>query len=194
MSTPAMRRRSLTAAAIGLALFAGLGVAALLGVRLDNTPGGLVIGMAASALFSALVLWFRPDDRASSALTRRYRRELVPALLAYVAVMLVWRHVLDGLAATWLRVLVALLPALLVLWVIRAKVRYVRDSDELQRRIELESAGIAAGLVGGGYMVASFLQSAGLIDVQATSAMLWVFPALCLVYAIARLLIARRYT
>lgn len=191
-----MRRRSLTAAAIGLALFAGLGAVALSGVSLDSTPVSLLTGMAVGALFLALVLWFRPGDPgagAPPALTRRYRREFVPAMVAYVGVMLFWRRLLGGFDAVWLRVLVALLPALLVLLVVRAMARYVRDSDELQRRIELESVGIAAALVGSGYMVASFLQNAQLIDVSATTAMLWVLPALCLVYGITKLLIARRY-
>ena len=65
-------------------------------------------------------------------------------MAAYVGVMLVWKQLLDlGRAPTWLRVLVALLPALLVGWMLRAFVRYVRDSDEMQRRIELESGAIA---------------------------------------------------
>jgi hypothetical protein len=46
----------------------------------------------------------------------------------------------------------ALFPALLVCWVMRAFVRYVRDSDEMQRRIELESGAIAALLVRAGYL------------------------------------------
>ena len=64
-------------------------------------------------------------------------------MAAYVGIMLVWKRLLDLVDATWLRVLVALLPALLVCWVLRAFVRYVRDSDEMQRRIELESGAIA---------------------------------------------------
>jgi hypothetical protein len=90
-------------------------------------------------------------------------------------------------------VLVALLPALLVLWVMRAFVRYVRDSDELQRRIELESGAVAALLVSAGYLGAGFLQTAELIAVPAKVAMLWVFPLLCLFYGIVRTINGRRY-
>jgi DNA-binding XRE family transcriptional regulator len=95
--------------------------------------------------------------------------------------------------ATWLRVLVALFPALLVCWVLRAFVRYVRDSDEMQRRIELESGAIAALLVRAVYLAAGFLQSAELIDVAAKVALIMVFPAMCLVYGFTKLFVSRRY-
>ena len=42
-------------------------------------------------------------------------------------------------------------------------------------------------------MAAGFLQTAELIDVPSKVAMLWVFPALCLTYGIAKVFIARRY-
>jgi hypothetical protein len=95
--------------------------------------------------------------------------------------------------APWLRLLVALLPALLVLWVMRAFVRFVRDSDEMQRRIELESGAVAALLISAGFMAAGFVQMAGLIDIPAAVAMLWVFPSLCLTYGVAKIFIGRRY-
>ncbi|MFT4197910.1 MAG: hypothetical protein QM601_08380 [Pseudoxanthomonas sp.] len=196
MSLPSMRRRALITAALGLLLFAGMGVAALRGVPLDNYLGGMAAGTGAGALLMAVVLWFSPDpgNCTPPALARRYRREVVPAMAAYVVVMLFWRRLLDSVEASWLRVLVALLPAVLMLLVIRAVARRVNAADELQRRIELESIGIAACLVGGGYMTAGFLQSARLIDVPAVLAMLWVFPALCLGYGLVRIVISRRYT
>lgn len=89
--------------------------------------------------------------------------------------------------------LIALLPAVLVVPVIRAVARYVRDSDEMDRRIELEAIAIAAGLVSGAYMTARFLQAAELIDVPASAAMLWVFPLLCAIYGITKSIHARRF-
>jgi hypothetical protein len=53
--------------------------------------------------------------------------------------------------------------------------------------------GIAAGLVSMGYMSAGFLQSAKLIAIDATAAMLWVFPLLCLSYGVAKVVVGRRY-
>lgn len=196
MALSRMRRRAVLAGAMGTVLLAGAGLAAMLGMSLDNTVGGFVTGVGAGALFIALVLWFTPGDPdgcAPAALTRRYRRDLLPPMLLYVAVMLCWKWLLGSTTLGWLRVLVALLPALLVLLTIRAMARYVRDSDELQRRIELESVSIAAAIVGGAWMTGGFLQSAKLIDVPATLAMLCVFPALCLGYGLVKLVIARRY-
>jgi hypothetical protein len=112
---------------------------------------------------------------------------------AYVLVMLVWKRLLDAVDATWLKVLVAVFPALLVCWVMRAFVQYVRDSDEMQRRIELESGAIAALLVSAIYLGLGFLQSAKLIHVAAAPALIGVFPAICLLYGVTKIFVARRY-
>ncbi|MFC5570846.1 hypothetical protein ACFPN1_12320 [Lysobacter yangpyeongensis] len=160
--------------------------------RLAGFGAGLTVG----GVLVAAMLWFSPGglhDMATPALTRRYYREFAPPMVAYVLVMLVWKPLLHSIGLPWLRVAVALLPSLLVFLAIRAIGRYVRDSDELQRRIELESVGLAAGVVSTVYMTAGFLQSAKMIAVGATAAMLWVFPALCLCYGVARIVIARRY-
>lgn len=157
---------------------------------------GVVAGLAMFGLLLGLVLWFAPaqlHDSATPALTRRYYSEFVPPMTAYFVVMIGWKPLLGAIDATALRVVVALLPALLMALVIRAVARYVRDSDEMQRRIELESIGLAAGVVSTVYMSAGFLQSAKLVAIGATTAMLWVFPLLCLGYGVAKICIARRY-
>jgi hypothetical protein len=156
---------------------------------------GIATGFGIGGLLSAVLLWFTPDasDGVPKELMRRYRREFVPAVTAYVAVMLLWKQLLALVQAPWLRLLVALLPALLVLWVMRAFVRFVRDSDEMQRRIELESGAVAALLISAGFMAAGFVQMAGLIEIPAAVAMLWVFPSLCLTYGVAKIFIGGRY-
>ncbi len=154
------------------------------------------LGLSFGGVLAAAMLWFTPGsfrDVATPALTRRYYREFGPPMAAYVVVMLAWKPLLGSIEQPWLRVLVALLPALLVFLAIRAIARYVRDSDEMQRRIELESVGLAAGAVSTLYMSAGFLQGAKLIAIGATPAMLWMFPLLCMAYGIARIFIARRY-
>ena len=158
---------------------------------------GVVTGLAVFGLLLGLVLWFAPagtlHDTATPALTRRYYREFVPPMTLYFVVVMGWKPLLHAIDAIALRVLVALLPALLMALVIRAVARYVRDSDEMQRRIELESIGLAAGVVSTVYMTAGFLQSAKLIAIGATSAMLWVFPLLCVSYGLTKVFIARRF-
>lgn len=157
---------------------------------------GMLGGFGAGGAFGALLLWWSPEacDAVRPGLARRYYRELAAPMLAYVVVMLVWKRLLELVGDGTLRVLVALLPAAIVLWMMRVVVRYVRASDEMQRRIELESISIAAMLVSSAYMAAGFLQTAKLIDVPAKVAMLWVFPMLCMAYGVVKVVIARRYS
>ncbi len=192
---PTCRRKALIAFALGVACLALAWVAHRNSWPLSEHSLGLLTGIGGGAVVSAALLWFTPDasETVPKALMRRYRRELIPVLLAYVAVMLFWKQILAQVSSPWWRLLVALLPTLLVLWILRAFIRYVRDSDEMQRRIELESGSAAALLIGAGYMAAGFVQTAGLIDVPAKLAMLWVFPSLCLSYGVAKVFIARRY-
>jgi len=192
---PTCRRNALAMLAVGGVFLLVAGAAHLGGWPLSDRNLGLLTGIGAGGVFSAVLLWFTPDasDAVPKALMRRYRREVIPTLVVYVGVMLFWRQALAQVASPWWRLLVAVLPTLLVLWILRAFIRYVRESDELQRRIELESGCAAGLLIGAGYLAAGFLQTAGLIDVPAKLAMLWVFPSLCLSYGVAKVFIARRY-
>ena len=161
----------------------------------DDHLSGFLAGLAIGCFFGAALLWWMPDmsDSAPKALKRRYQRHITVAMGAYVLVMLVWKRLLDAVDATWLKVFVALFPAALVCWVMHAFVQYVRDSDEMQRRIELESGAIAALLVSAVYLGAGFLQSARLIDVAAGPALIFVFPAMCLLYGVTKVFVSRRY-
>lgn len=156
---------------------------------------GLLTGFGAGGLFAAALLWFMPDssDAVPRELSRRYLRDITPAMIGYIAVMLVWKRLLGAVQMPLLRVLIALLPALLLVWIMRALVRYVRDCDELQRRIELESGAVAALMLCIVYMTLGFLQTAALIDIPSKVAMLWVFPSLCFSYGLAKVFIGRRY-
>jgi hypothetical protein len=192
---PKCRRRALWSLAAGLACLALSWASGHLGWGWPDRINGFLAGMGVGAVFAAALLWFMPDmsDAVPKRIARRYQREVAISMGAYVLVMLFWKQLLGLFEATWLRVLVALFPALLVCWVMRAFVRYVRDSDEMQRRIELESGSIAAMLVAAGYLGAGFLQSAKLINVPSTLALIGVFPALCLFYGITKVVVARRY-
>lgn len=133
-------------------------------------------------------------DNATPALRRRYLRELLPSMLAYVLTL--WLSVwwLQHLQAPLLRAAVALLPFPPVAFAVRAIVRYVRDADELQRRIELEAVSIATACVSLGYLAGGFLQAARVIDVSASAAMIWMLPLVCLVYGVAKVAVARRFS
>ena len=189
------RRKSLLMALASLLQLA-LAAAAYVGHwPISDWSLGLLTGCSVGGIFAAALLWFMPDtsDAVPRELSRRYVREFTPAMLGYVAVMLVWKRLLGAVQMPLLRVLIALLPALLLVWIMRAFVRYVRDCDELQRRIELESGAVAALLMSTAYMTLGFLQTADLINIPSKVAMLWVFPALCFSYGLAKVVIARRY-
>jgi len=191
-----MSRLSRAAAALGvLLLFTLLASDWLAPQRLPDIARALLYTLAVSLCAWALMRSraISGCDASTPALRRRYLREFVPAMTGYVLAVLlsVWalRHV-ETLA---LRAVLALLPLPPVALALRAVMRHIRDSDELQRRIELEAVSFATALVSLGYLGAALLQMARVIDVPAADAMFWVFPLVSLIYGIAKLLVARRY-
>lgn len=159
-------------------------------------PGATAILLVCAAMMATLGLLYRQTDAcdvAPTGLGRRYTRELLLGMGLYVAVLMlsVWllRQV-DGIA---LRAVIALLPVPPVAYAVRAMVRYIRDADELQRRIELEALSIATAFVSMLYMAGGFLQSARVIDLPASAAMIWVLPLVCFCYGVCKALVARRY-
>lgn len=189
------RRKAL--AVLGLGLLCA-GVSALGHARdwpIDDTWLGVLAGFGAGGVFAALLLWWSPDscDAGTPAQRSRYLREFLPAMLGYVVTLLASVWLLKHVDEPGLRALVALLPVPPIAMALRAIVRYIRDADELQRRIELEAVSIATACVSLLYMTGGFLQLAKVIDLRAGVAMIWVFPLVCLVYGVAKAFIARRY-
>ncbi len=188
-------------------IFAGVGIAclvlALAGWRLgwpEHRVGlfaGAGLPLVAFGLLQRLMpRWWREycDDEFRSAASVRYRREFIPAMAAYMVVVLasIWLlKRVDG--SEWLRGLVAVTPMLPLLWAMRAMVRYLRGIDEMQRRIETEAICIAAMVVPMVYFAAGFLQTAKVIDVDAGAAMIWVFPMTAACYGIAKFFVVRHY-
>jgi len=156
---------------------------------------GLLYGVAVGCLLGALIRWRLPEpcDTATPALRRRYLREFLPAMALYVIALLFSIWLLKRLDHVALRAVIALLPVPPVAFAVRAMMRYIRDADELQRRIEVEALAIATACVSLGYLAAGFLQTAKVIDVPASVAMIWVFPLVCLVYGLAKAAVSRRY-
>jgi hypothetical protein len=77
---------------------------------------------------------------------------------------------------------------------LRAMIRYIRDVDELQQRIELQAVSFAAAFVSLLYLTAGLLQAAKVLDIPASAAMIWVFPLVCLAYGLAKTVVSRRYS
>jgi hypothetical protein len=180
-------------------LLVAVGAPHLLSRPLPEFASGMLYGIGVGfLLWAAMLAVFRthlPDPCVSStpALRRRYLREFIPPMVAYVVATLLSVWWLKSIDATWLRALVALLPVPAVALAMRAIMRYIRDADELQRRIELEAVSFATALVSLVYLAAGFLQTAKVIDIPSSVAMIWVFPLICFSYGLAKLAIARRF-
>ena len=78
-------------------------------------------------------------------------------------------------------------------WMMHAALRYLREIDELQRRIETEAIGAASLLVALVYFAGGMLEKAEVVRMDAGVAMIWVFPMLCGLYGIAKMVLTRRY-
>ena len=186
----------------GIGLF-GLALGAA-GHWLLAWPKGAVhawLGIGAGYLLCALGMllvprWWRQhcDEMYAQPAGRRYIRALWPALIGYsLALFLSLWLLRRGIDPLPLRALVAVLPVLPLALMMRAALRYLREIDELQRRIETEAIGIASLLVALLYFAGGLLQKAKVVDLDAAMAMIWVFPLLCAAYGIAKMVLARRY-
>lgn len=190
------RQRAAWLAAAGLVLGGVAGLAWWGALTLPGKPAAVLAVVGGTCLLLGALQWATPGgcDNATPALHRRYLREFLPPMLAYVLVLFASLWLLKRLPEPGvLRGLVALAPVLPIALALRAIVRYIRDVDELQQRIELEAVSIATALVSLGYLAAGFLQLAGVVDVSAGMAMIWVFPLVCFAYGIAKAIVARRY-
>lgn len=190
-----MSRLSRRYAAIGLVLLA---LATAIGRFFPAFPDflrGILYGLAIGFLIGAFIKSRLPDacDTATPEQRRRYLREFLPAMLAYVVAVIASVSLLKHVDEPVLRAMVALMPVPPIAFAMRAMVRRIRDADELQRQIELEALSVATLLVSLGYLTAGFLQKAGVIDVPSSVAMIWVFPLVCVVYGFAKILVNRRY-
>ena len=188
-----IRASHLLVAAIVLGLMAFASSRLLPGV--PGMVAGILYGIALGLAFGALMRRSLPEpcDTAPPALRRRYTRELMLAMGAYVVVLFVSVWLLKQVEEPALRALLALAPVPPIALALRAMVRYIRDTDEMQQRIELEAVCIATAFVCLLYMAGGFLQAAKVIDIAAAAAMIWLFPLVCFSYGLAKLAVARRY-
>ncbi|MQP76149.1 hypothetical protein CQ393_09620 [Stenotrophomonas sp. MYb238] len=158
--------------------------------------GGICIGVAIGLSFVSLLRRQLPNacDTAPLALRRRYSREMMIAMGAYVVLLVLSITLLKRVDGTALRACIALLPVPPIAMTLRAMIRYIRDVDELQQRIELQAVSFAAAFVSLLYLTAGLLQAAKVLDVPASAAMIWVFPLVCLAYGLAKTVVSRRYS
>lgn len=123
---------------------------------------------------------------------RRYERHVMLAMLLYMVVLFVANPLLHATRSLPLKVLLALVPVLPVLYVIALMWWRVRDSDELEQRAQLVALGVATALVSAASLVVGFLSAGGVLPLQG-DVLIWVFPALMASYGVAYRLVSRHY-
>lgn len=155
--------------------------------------GGYALGAGAMLLMPR---WWREhcDEMYAQPAGRRYLRALLPIMVFYTLALFASTWMLkQGIASVPLRAVIAVLPAVAIVLLMLAALRYLREIDELQRRIETESIGIASLLMSALYFAGGLLDKAKIITVDGAAAMIFVFPILMLLYGISKLILTKRY-
>lgn len=152
--------------------------------------------LAGSAVMRLLPRWWREhcDEMYAQPAGKRYIRALLPIMVFYSLTLFasIW-VIRQGIASIPLRALIAISPALAILMLTWAALRYLREIDELQRRIETEAIGIASLLVSVVYFAGGLLEKAKVLHFDAATVMIWVFPLLMLCYGGAKYFVTKRY-
>ena len=126
-------------------------------------------------------------------LSRRYVREFGSAMTAYVVLLLLAIWALNHVEAPWARAALAMLPVLAITLAARAVLRFVRDSDELQRRIQLEAFALGALVLSVGSFALGMLSRAGVLVLDATLVLILVLPVYSLLYGTFAAIASHRY-
>ena len=95
--------------------------------------------------------------------------------------------------STLLRTLFALGPVLAMAWMFAAYLRFLRDCDELERRIELGALAWAAGITLQAAMAAMLLLDAGVAGWSGRHVAAWLCLVLAIAYVLVRGWLHRRY-
>ncbi len=127
----------------------------------------------------------------------RYLKTFIPAMVAYVVVLFGSILILKKLgpdAAIALRALLSLAPVVPIMFVCRSLIQLLRDCDELERQIELESIALSCLFTGLIFLCLGFLAGSKLISLGDGSLVaIWVFPSLCGLYGVTKCFANWRY-
>ena len=118
-----------------------------------------------------------------------YASVLMAVYIVLVALVFPYARHADAIAVRAALAVLCTTPVIAVIWLILHRVIH---SDELEQRVHLMAMSTSTGVVAAGSLVAGFLNSARVIQLDG-DVLIWVFPALCLCYGVAHLVFARRY-
>lgn len=125
-------------------------------------------------------------------ITRRYLREFVYSMIAYILTLSLSLIGLGSFADAPInaaRIGVALAPVVPILFMILSFLKYLNSIDELQQKIQLLAIGFAAGVTSLITFSYGFLENVGFPPIS----LLWVFPAMILLWGLGLAFISRRY-
>jgi hypothetical protein len=114
-------------------------------------------------------------------------------MLAYTVLLPLAMFGLRHVDGPWARAALAMLPVLAISMAGRAVLRFVRGSDELQRRIQVEALALAALVLCVGSFALGMLSRAGLVAFEGTGVLVMVLPAYVLLYGLFAVVAGRRY-
>ena len=120
---------------------------------------------------------------------KRYMKEFGSSMAAYSVMVPVSIHLLERHEHSPGRYVLALLPVIPAAFVMWAAIRFFRNLDELQRRIQFE--GLAFSFLAGCLLTLTwgFLQNAGLPHAD----VIWVAPLLIMLWGLGSALASQRY-
>ena len=124
---------------------------------------------------------------------RRYLARFVPAMAGYCALIGLYGWLVPRTGSVGLRTLLALLPMLPVMMAMRAVALVIREQDELERQLDLQSLAAAAVLTSCGFLSFGLLLSAGVLQgVPAALVALLVLPCFFWIFGLAKLVLVVR--
>jgi hypothetical protein len=121
----------------------------------------------------------------------RLFRDMLGAGVVYLAAVAGASLAIKGFAPPqWIAGPLAVAPIAPALLMLGAQLRYMRALDEFQRRLQSEAVLIAAAVTAFGTLAYGQLEDmAGFPEIS----MMWVFPALCIVWSAAMVFVRWRY-
>lgn len=122
---------------------------------------------------------------------KRYYMVFVPSMALYLITLFgfVALRKAETLSSIW-PVLLSLIPGLCVLWFMWGHWRFLKECDEMHRKVHTEGMLIAL------FLALGISTTIGIVEMLTETQILgifWVFPGFYLTYGLASIIISRRY-
>jgi hypothetical protein len=120
---------------------------------------------------------------------KRYIRDFLISMVLYCVVLIGAIMLYQALPQHPASALLMLLPLAPILFGFRVFIRWVRELDELQKRIQMEAFAFSLGMTGILSLTWGLLESAGLPQIS----LIWVFPTSIMLWGLGQAIATRRY-